>query len=388
MNRVFFVLITFYLLSVSNQIVAQRRTLILNLTGTKYDSLFISGVNINDQGRLRIKGKLIGDNKWQFSIPDTAYTNFKRFSICSQYITKNDPTERIIHLAQITGKDTIQTNTFNFDNLLPEVNATFQKSKNIKEKYIRTTEDEKVELFDATHIADIFKVFCNDKSDFAVRLKYPDFGYFFEFEDKGYSYQDYLSEYYSIVSKYPESQYLAISLFSTFNRYKSKDDLAKIFSLFSPQIKESIWGQRINNFLTINKFTNRLLPECNSGKEEPIIRDSNKYTLVLFSASWCGPCRKQIPNLKEIYKDLSGKLDMVYVSIDEQKTVEAWKKLMSSEKIPWRSLLAAKELNSVKQQYFLFGPADILVKPNGEMEKINFYDPAEKEKLYKIVNEG
>jgi thiol-disulfide isomerase/thioredoxin len=268
------------------------------------------------------------------------------------------------------------------------VNATFQKSKNIKEKYIRTTEDEKVELFDATHIADIFKVFCNDKSDFAVRLKYPDFGYFFEFEDKGYSYQDYLSEYYSIVSKYPESQYLAISLFSTFNRYKSKDDLAKIFSLFSPQIKESIWGQRINNFLTINKFTNRLLPECNSGKEEPIIRDSNKYTLVLFSASWCGPCRKQIPNLKEIYKDLSGKLDMVYVSIDEQKTVEAWKKLMSSEKIPWRSLLAAKELNSVKQQYFLFGPADILVKPNGEMEKINFYDPAEKEKLYKIVNEG
>ncbi len=391
MKQFHITLFIFFLITLilPNTTLAQNRTLVLNLEGIKYDSLFLSGVNINNQGRLRIKGKAIGNNKWQFSIPDTAYCNFKQLSICSHYITREDPTERIIFLSRIIGKDTVKTSYFNFDNLLPEINAAFLKTKTIKIKYARPKADGDNELFDATQIADILEVHCDDKSDFTVRLKYPDFGFFFEMDDKGYDYQAYVDEYASIISTYPESQFLAIALYKTLNKYKSKEDLKKVFNNFSQKVKQSAWGQRINDFIETDHFVNLMLPECNSGKDEPIIRDINKYTLVLFSASWCSPCIRQIPVLKEIYKNMSDKLDMVYISIDNTKEIDAWKELMTKEEIPWRSLLAAREVLAIRQKYYISGvPTDILVKPGGLIEEINLSESDGKENLYKIIRNG
>ncbi|NLI36233.1 MAG: redoxin domain-containing protein [Bacteroidales bacterium] len=73
---------------------------------------------------------------------------------------------------------------------------------------------------------------------------------------------------------------------------------------------------------------------ANLNNKEQVIIDSKKYNLIVFSASWCGPCREEIPILKHIYNDLNAKLDIVYISIDEAKTVEAWQKLIQMEAIP------------------------------------------------------
>lgn len=59
-----------------------------------------------------------------------------------------------------------------------------------------------------------------------------------------------------------------------------------------------------------------------------------KYYLVDFWASWCGPCRKEIPNLKKLYELYKGKgLEIVSVSIDKNET--AWKKALAEEKLSW-----------------------------------------------------
>lgn len=60
----------------------------------------------------------------------------------------------------------------------------------------------------------------------------------------------------------------------------------------------------------------------------------NKYTLVDFWASWCGPCRREMPNVVNAYAKYKAKgFGVVGVSLDTD--MEKWKKGISDLKITW-----------------------------------------------------
>jgi thiol-disulfide isomerase/thioredoxin len=59
-----------------------------------------------------------------------------------------------------------------------------------------------------------------------------------------------------------------------------------------------------------------------------------KVTIVDFWASWCGPCRKENPNVVAIYKELHSKgLNIVGVSLD--KEAKAWKEAIAKDNLSW-----------------------------------------------------
>ena len=63
----------------------------------------------------------------------------------------------------------------------------------------------------------------------------------------------------------------------------------------------------------------------------------NKYTLIDFWASWCGPCRKEMPNVVAAYKAYQAKgFGIVGVSLDND--AEAWKRAIKDLNITWAQM--------------------------------------------------
>ena len=103
-------------------------------------------------------------------------------------------------------------------------------------------------------------------------------------------------------------------------------------SFYGKQLHDKIWpptmvGKQMPDFRFINYANGKAmsLKECLAGK---------KYLLLDFWASWCKPCRKEIPNILKLYKKYHTEgFEVVSISADTSEA--AWKKALDEEKLPW-----------------------------------------------------
>jgi thiol-disulfide isomerase/thioredoxin len=87
------------------------------------------------------------------------------------------------------------------------------------------------------------------------------------------------------------------------------------------------------------------------------------YTLVDFWASWCGPCRREIPVIKEILEEYGPKgLDVVGVAVWDQ--VPETLKAMEELEMTWPVIMDGKNIPT--DMYGILGiPTIILIAPDG-----------------------
>ena len=63
------------------------------------------------------------------------------------------------------------------------------------------------------------------------------------------------------------------------------------------------------------------MKNVNSANFDEVVLKSDKPVLVDFWAEWCGPCKALGPVIEEISQEVSGKIDVVKLNVDESREI-------------------------------------------------------------------
>lgn len=135
--------------------------------------------------------------------------------------------------------------------------------------------------------------------------------------------------------------------------------------------------------LSVGKVAPDFTLPSDRGKKVSLKGFRGKYVLLDFWASWCGPCRGEIPNLKKAWEKYHPKgLEIVSITIDKKE--QDWRKALKQEDMPWTQLNGSG--TKVPESYNVQGiPHILLIDPDGKIVGINLRGAALENKLAELL---
>ncbi len=145
------------------------------------------------------------------------------------------------------------------------------------------------------------------------------------------------------------------------------------YNSFDEHVKKSVIAQRIDSFL--NKAESVAIgakaPDFEgTNPDGKIIKLSDvlgKVTLIDFWASWCGPCRRENPNVVNAYNKYHSKgFNIISVSLDRPNGEQAWKDAIIKDKMDWNHISRLMYFGPLAKLYNVNAiPATFLLDENG-----------------------
>lgn len=136
--------------------------------------------------------------------------------------------------------------------------------------------------------------------------------------DNFFSFYYFIDQVIGISSLIEYDSNYYVMLLSYFNetfpeKYLSSSDGRRTIDILQKKISPTVL--KINDVIPLTKLIDI------SGKEIPLRNFKEKYLLLDFWASWCGPCLRQIPDIKRLENELSNnEVKLIGISIDRDST--------------------------------------------------------------------
>ena len=166
------------------------------------------------------------------------------------------------------------------------------------------------------------------------------------------------------------------------------DEQKSWYEAFSPEAKNSYYGKLVKAELFPVTLLGKVAPKFSSpdrdGKILSLKEQMGKYTIIDFWASWCAPCRKEIPNLKKLYDKYNAKgLAIISVSLDKED--DKWKKALDEEQLKWANVI---DKNEIAKSYGVTTIPDMfIVDKSGKVVGIKLRGESLADKLKELFGE-
>jgi len=190
------------------------------------------------------------------------------------------------------------------------------------------------------------------------------------------------------------SSYVALTEIEEYFGYNpDAKELQGIYNGFSPEIRASRAGHRLKQLLDATLLTGigRPAPAFtqNDSKGRPVTLSSfqGQYLLLDFWASWCGPCRKENPNVLKAWRKYHSKgFTVLGVSLDDKK--KEWLAAIRQDDLPWTQVSDLKGWkNAAAEVYGVEGiPMNFLLDRNGTIVAKGLRGPDLAKKLEEFVH--
>lgn len=195
----------------------------------------------------------------------------------------------------------------------------------------------------------------------------------------------------SIVDHHTDSYVSAMIINDHFAKDCSVAELEAKYQRLSDRVKNSSLGGKIRATLATLKATGigQVAPDFTlqtpEGGSLTLSSLRGKCVLVDFWASWCGPCIRELPNIKKVYEKYHSRgFEVVSISLDDK--MANWTKAIEKHQIPWLHVSSLKGWKCpVAQLYHVTGvPAMYLLDAEGRIVTDNARGEALEQEVSKL----
>jgi thiol-disulfide isomerase/thioredoxin len=240
------------------------------------------------------------------------------------------------------------------------------------------------QMFDGVEYAQLF---LKNGFDLKMTMNAAEFDETIKFEGKGSKENNYLAEETLADEKFGYDKVLALdeSSFAKTIDEKKKSDLDKLdkagLDPYFTQIHKAAIEANIAELqqyytqISANKKMNNSLSagfdyENHKGGKTKLESLRGKYVYIDVWATWCGPCRAELPSLKLVEEKYQGKnIEFVSISVDVDKDHDKWKNFVTDKQLQGIQLIADKNWQSdfITSYKINSIPRFILIDPKGNI---------------------